>query len=261
MIIYLVTNKTNSKQYVGLTTLPLAHRWARHVASARSHSTRMRLHLAIRKYGADNFTVEQIDSADTLDDLKSREQAHIARLNTRSTGYNMTDGGEGALGRRMTPEQLAAHRERCAARRGKPSNVSLEGRRSIGQASASRNAGAGNPNFGKRHSHATRQLIRERALARTRAPGYVHHRTGVRPPDKFIEDLRQRMRKNVGALNSRSKKWRLISPTGDIFETVSLRQFCIQHGLAAPSLQRAARLGRAVSSGPSQGWAAQLLTD
>lgn len=91
MIIYKVTNLVNGKCYVGQTRMSLQNRWKHH---RYAHGCSA-LHSAIEKYGVENFTIEQIDSADTQDELNQKEQFWIAKLNTLSpNGYNLTTGGE-----------------------------------------------------------------------------------------------------------------------------------------------------------------------
>lgn len=48
------------------------------------------------KYGIDNFTIEQIDTATTEHELNDKEKYWIAYYNStdRTIGYNLTDGGE-----------------------------------------------------------------------------------------------------------------------------------------------------------------------
>ena len=61
MKVYLATNTKNGKRYVGLTTGPIATRWYMHCWLAASDAD-YALHRAIRKHGADAFTVEEIDA-------------------------------------------------------------------------------------------------------------------------------------------------------------------------------------------------------
>ena len=46
---------------------------------------------AIRKYGKDNFIIEQIDQAQTQDELNKKEQYWIQYYNSVQNGYNETD--------------------------------------------------------------------------------------------------------------------------------------------------------------------------
>lgn len=93
--IYLVTNTVNGKQYVGQTTRSLKRRWQFHLRSVRGGS-KYALHCAIRKYGAAAFKVEQIDSAETLEELNEKEARYVLQLATLAPGgYNLTTGGDG----------------------------------------------------------------------------------------------------------------------------------------------------------------------
>ena len=100
-IIYKITNKVNNKIYIGLTTYSLAHRWRQHVNTANNPSHKSYNEVfkkAIRKYGDTNFTVEQIDSANSLEELKQKEQYWIKYYNCSylngGYGYNGTLGGD-----------------------------------------------------------------------------------------------------------------------------------------------------------------------
>jgi group I intron endonuclease len=85
----------NGKQYVGQTVRPLDVRWRGHKRSAENGS-KCAIHRAIRRYGADSFKVEQIDTADFSEELSKKELSYILELKTFSPeGYNLTTGGEG----------------------------------------------------------------------------------------------------------------------------------------------------------------------
>lgn len=90
MIIYKVTNLINGKCYIGQTSRKLEVRWKAHLGS--SHCTA--LHNAILKYGKDSFMVEQIDSAETQEELNEKEIYWIKFYNSLSpNGYNLSIGG------------------------------------------------------------------------------------------------------------------------------------------------------------------------
>lgn len=91
--VYCVTNAANGKQYVGQTTLTLVNRWKLHLKSALDCFSMGALHCAIRKYGVEAFAVEQIDAAESQDELNEKEIHHVARLGTYGGGYNLTPGG------------------------------------------------------------------------------------------------------------------------------------------------------------------------
>jgi group I intron endonuclease len=94
-VIYVITNTVNGKQYVGQTRHAIEQRWRDHVWYAQKGNLTRPLPRAINKYGIKAFTIEQIDEAETLEDLNKREIHHIARLKTLSpNGYNLTSGGD-----------------------------------------------------------------------------------------------------------------------------------------------------------------------
>lgn len=96
--LYLVINQINEKIYIGKTTIGLAKRWKHHVRDCKRK--RNRLYAAMRKYGANRFSVHHLSFADTPEDLNRSEAWWIAKLNSRDPeiGYNMTAGGDGVLG-------------------------------------------------------------------------------------------------------------------------------------------------------------------
>ena len=60
--IYLITNKINNKKYVGKTTKSIKERWEEHLKDSKKEKCEIRpLYRAIRKYGIENFTIEEIE--------------------------------------------------------------------------------------------------------------------------------------------------------------------------------------------------------
>jgi group I intron endonuclease len=95
MFIYKITNLENGKLYIGQTIKSIEYRWKRHnYAFSKNYKNKTAIHLALKKYGKENFTIEQIDTADSIEELNEKEKYWIATLNTLSPhGYNLTDGG------------------------------------------------------------------------------------------------------------------------------------------------------------------------
>lgn len=96
--IYKVTNTVNGKMYVGQTKRTIDRRWKEHIHNSFTESSfdKGPLHLAIKKYGADAFVVEQIEECENAD-LNDRETYWIKQLGTFGKGYNVTIGGEHPL--------------------------------------------------------------------------------------------------------------------------------------------------------------------
>lgn len=95
MIIYKITNKINGKLYIGLTSVSLRERWTNHKSNCRNAAKyTSALYCAMRKYGAENFIIEIIDTAQTIEELNIKEKTYIKALNTLSPGgYNLDEGG------------------------------------------------------------------------------------------------------------------------------------------------------------------------
>lgn len=96
-IIYKITNLINDKVYIGKTCRDLTTRWKEHWSCALNKADNFYLHNAMRKYGQENFKIEQIDIANTIDELNLKEQEYITLYNAlnNKTGYNLTRGGDG----------------------------------------------------------------------------------------------------------------------------------------------------------------------
>jgi hypothetical protein len=101
-IIYLLTSPSGGR-YVGKTEYTLNRRWKQHKQDAANGLDHL-LHRAIRKYGAESFTVEEICTA-PASWLPAVEIAFIHLLGTfrNKRDYNMTVGGEGFWKRRESP--------------------------------------------------------------------------------------------------------------------------------------------------------------
>lgn len=143
--IYKIICLTTGKLYIGQTLRTIEKRWKRHIRDAKKGSEH-KFHRAIRKYGEENFTVEELlaVSAPTKKELKAQldslEIEYISRFNTREKGYNSTDGGEGTAGRVCSEESRERYRQA--------------------------NMGERNPSFGKACSEETKEKVRKANLGR-----------------------------------------------------------------------------------------------
>ena len=91
MWIYKITNIQNNKVYIGQTIRPIEQRFKRHINDALNNILDTHFARAIRKYGKENFTIEQIDTAQTQEELNQKEQYWIQYYNSVNEGYNETD--------------------------------------------------------------------------------------------------------------------------------------------------------------------------
>ena len=95
--IYKITNNLNQKIYIGQTRNSINRRWLDHCKSAKNEDDKDHnapLHLAINKYGRENFTVELIEQCDNQL-LNEREIFWIKQLDSYNNGYNAALGGYG----------------------------------------------------------------------------------------------------------------------------------------------------------------------
>lgn len=95
--IYLATNLINNKKYIGLTTKTVKERWNRHIYDAMIRKDDFYFHRAIRKYGIENFKVEEIEECPD-NKLAEKEKFYIKHYNSfykNKNGYNLTLGGDG----------------------------------------------------------------------------------------------------------------------------------------------------------------------
>lgn len=90
-VIYLITHRASGKMYIGQTVRPLSWRWHEHQTSSYCAL----LHRAIKKYGAEAFSVFELDESTTKEGLDEREIFWMDFLGTRNRrlGYNLRGGG------------------------------------------------------------------------------------------------------------------------------------------------------------------------
>lgn len=90
-IIYKLTNKKDGKVYIGQTVFSLDHRWKRHVEYANRGGEGY-LQKAIRMYGPESFTREQIAVAYDKHQLDELEKHYIRQFDSLNSevGYNQT---------------------------------------------------------------------------------------------------------------------------------------------------------------------------
>lgn len=92
MIVYKITNKINGKAYIGQTIRSLEERLRYH---CYDNSGCLAIKSAIDKYGIENFAIEKIFEAESLEELNKKESEFINDLNTLApNGYNLKTGGE-----------------------------------------------------------------------------------------------------------------------------------------------------------------------
>lgn len=203
MILYRITNATNGKSYIGITSRPLSRRMIEHVVDARRNKGRSALHAAMRKYGAPAFSIEAIAQASDWESLNKMEIAAIELYATREpSGYNLSLGGGGLrgwrhsiaarekmsaanVGRTVSPEHLAKmNAARLAKVRGVP--LSVEHRAKIAAAHKGRTVSAATramlaaANLGKTASPEARAKMAAAHRGRKQTPEHIEARSAPR---------------------------------------------------------------------------------
>ena len=91
--IYKITNTINGKMYIGKTELTIEKRFQQHCKdSQRDKMSNRPLYKAMRKYGVEFFSIEEIEETDNPEE---REIYWIEFYGTFKNGYNATMGGDG----------------------------------------------------------------------------------------------------------------------------------------------------------------------
>jgi len=189
MIIYKITNAINNKIYIGQTISTLNNRANKHKNESISGRKKNYFNLAIVKHGFDNFVFEEIDSADSQEELDYMEVYWIKFFNSnnRTYGYNLANGGRVNRGFKKTDDQKRKisecvkklwqrneHREKIAKtvnegyrnnritphNKGKTLSEITKNKISIA------NKGKIPPNKGKTHSPQTKQKISESKIGK-----------------------------------------------------------------------------------------------
>ena len=164
--VYCHINKVNGKVYVGISTKPYK-RWGTNGCGYKKLNDKGCFANAIDKYGWDNFEHYILEEC-TFEQAKELEKYYIKMFNSKApNGYNLTEGGDGILGRKATPEEIKRMSERSKGRT--------------------------SPNKGKKMSERTKRLISEKNKGRKwteeQRAKILKARTGV----KMSEQARKNM--------------------------------------------------------------------
>jgi group I intron endonuclease len=120
-IIYKVTGP-GGKVYVGQTTKALKERKQKHKIRAKKGDRRTVFCIALLDEGFDNFTWEQIDQAETKEELDQKEREWIAHYNSTdlARGYNTESGVRCPLAEATKRKLSKAKKGRPSPNKGKP---------------------------------------------------------------------------------------------------------------------------------------------
>jgi len=152
MLVYCIKNIINNKEYIGLTKRPLEQRWKQHIYESNKKDSwewNTPLGNAIKKYGKDSFQVFVLEVCSSETELKLKEIQLIKERKSLAseTGYNLTLGGDGRLGYKLSEET----KQRIA--QGNLGKVmSVDAREKMSVAAKKRCVGKLSPMDGKKHT-------------------------------------------------------------------------------------------------------------
>lgn len=97
--IYIIRNTVNNKVYIGQTSQTMAERWQEHKYNAKAGKRGQPIYLAMRKYGIENFYIEELHANQDGESLGELEIKYIAQFNSIApNGYNVLAGGSKFIG-------------------------------------------------------------------------------------------------------------------------------------------------------------------
>lgn len=135
MIIYKVTNAKNNLIYIGQTTRDLETRMQEHLRKKQTYFDK-----CYCKKNISDFVVEQIDSAESIEELNQKEIYYIDKYNSIvPNGHNACIGGDNTIG----------------------FHHSDESRNKMSNSKKGKYTGEKNHYFGKHHSEEVRQKMKE----------------------------------------------------------------------------------------------------
>jgi group I intron endonuclease len=108
MIIYKATNLINGKIYIGKTITGLSSRISKHLWDSKHKKFKSYFCNALEKYGKDGFKWEILTETESKNKLNLLEKFYIMAYKKMNNLYNLTDGGDGAFGRKMSEKTKKA---------------------------------------------------------------------------------------------------------------------------------------------------------
>jgi len=227
--IYKITNRINSKAYIGITANTMKYRFEEHIYRSEKGG-KYKINYAIRKYGKENFDIEMLTTTDNKEHALLIESENIKKYDSFDNGYNMNEGGSGLLYHTDdTKKKMSDNNHWKGKKRSGIDNPmfgrehSEESKKVMSEKKIGVFAGEKHPLFGKHHSEETKEKMRQKAVGRPSArKGKKHSEeskklmsemkkgklVGINNPmygKRHSEDTKEKMRKpkNLGCLSSK----------------------------------------------------------
>jgi group I intron endonuclease len=214
MIVYKITNLINGKIYIGQTVKSLDFRWKQHLRDAQRLTNRA-LYKDMNLFGVENFTVEQVDTANSIDELDKKEIGLAKALNSFiPNGYNCADYRQTRY--HLNDDQRKIRSANC---RRAMMNLTKEER-----SERARKARAGWTLESKKSAADKNKNLRKLGLCKPLPP----------KSKATLEKMSI----------SRSFQYYIKSPDGKILKIERLKPFCEKHGLQRSSIAKVLKGGR-----------------
>ena len=260
-IIYKATNKINGKMHIGRTIKSLFERTRGHISKSLNNSDgNIYFHNAIKKHGPENFEWKIIAKCNSLEELNAAEIEMIKKYDTFENGYNLTKGGEGTVGYKLTEEtknkiseavsgknhpmygkHISEEHKRRLSEFNRGKQVSEETRRKLSETHSGKN----NFNYSKHFSEETKKRMSEAQRGKKNAMYGRQHsektkermsrmRKGKKHPlygKHYSEETRNKISdakkgKYVGSKNPNARNYIVTTPEGKEIFVHGLTEFC-----------------------------------
>ena len=265
--IYRIVNTKNNKSYIGYTIDP-DRRWKSHKKAAL-RGKGYALHAAMREYGIESFIFTVLyKSENRWETLTVKEQDFIEMYDSKNNGYNLTNGGAGALGWKPSPETRKLWSEQRTGRR-----HSEEYKKAL-STRMKENPPMHNPEARKKLSDTLKrmgrrppsspEIIEKIRKANTGKPKHTHEhklkmseRLKRKPllsnPKALEKQKRNRKGKGTGARNGNASFCNIFNADGELFATGHLRTLCDTHQLPYNTFSENSRKEKSMQRGRWKG--------
>lgn len=190
----------SGKVYIGITSQSVEERWRK----GNGYKTQV-FYKAIEKYGWNNIKHEILYKNLTKEEAEEKEIYLISfyKSNDKKFGYNVENGGN-SVGKLSEETKIKISK----SLKGKPNNISEEGRKRIGEATRKRQLGkprspesvrkTAEKQRGRKMSDEQKQHLREKFTGRKLTPEWLEHRTKAQTGLKRSKETCERISKAVG---------------------------------------------------------------